>query len=107
MTTARDTTGDEREPDWSRIPPELSFIVGPAQRYGHIEFEEEVEAFEATASPAQRAELRQLATRLWEERDSEDGHAVVAWIAANDFQGRPEVEQVIWLVTLLSKLGYC
>ena len=66
---------DEPEPDSARIPPSLSFIIEPAKRYGHIQFEEEIEKFEATASDAEKAELRKLAHRLWEERRAEDGLA--------------------------------
>ena len=94
-------------PDWSRIPRPLAFIIEPAKRYGHIQFEEQVEQFEATASDAQKTELRELARRLWEERKCEDGHALVAWVTGQDGVKHPEVARVEWLMELLNRLGYC
>ena len=97
----------DNTPDWSRIPQALAFIIEPAKRYGHIQFEEQVEEFEATASDDEKAELKQLAHRLWEERGCEDGHAVVAWVRQEDITKHAEAARVEWLMVLLNKLGYC
>jgi hypothetical protein len=95
------------EPDWSRIPPSLSFIIEPAKRYGHIQFEEQVEEFENAASDADKSELRKLADRLWEERGAEDGHALVDWVSKQSLVAHPEAARVEWLMVLLNRLGYC
>jgi len=95
------------EPDWSRIPQLLAFIAEPAERYGLIQFDEQVDAFEATASESQRAELRQLARRLWEDRDGADGHALVDWVTKQNLTEHPEAARVEFLMVLLNRLGYC
>ena len=95
------------EPDWSRIPASLSFIIEPAKRYGRIQFDEQVDEFQNTASDADKSELRKLAARLWEERNCEDGHALVAWILKQSLVAHPEAARVEFLMVLLNKLGYC
>jgi hypothetical protein len=97
----------DREPEWSRIPPSLAFIIEPAKRYGHIQFEEQVEAFEGSATDDERTELKKLAERLWEERNCEDGHALVDWVRRQDLVKHPEAARVEFLMVLLNKLGYC
>ena len=98
---------DDDKPDWSRIPRRLAFMIEPAKQYGHIQFEAEVEAFDQSASAAQRAELRALARRLWEERDCEDGHAVVEWVVKQDLAKHAEAARIEFLMMLLQRLGYC
>jgi hypothetical protein len=94
-------------PDWSRIPRHLQFIIQPAQRYGQIQFDEQIEEFEATAPEAQKDELQQLARRLWDERDAADGHALVAWVTGQELAKHPEAARVEFLMVLLNRLGYC
>jgi hypothetical protein len=95
------------QPDWSRIPPSLAFVIEPAKRYGHIQFEEQVEAFEGSVTDEEKTELRKLAERLWEERNGEDGHALVGWVTRQDLVKHPEAARVEFLMVLLNKLGYC
>ena len=97
----------DSEPDWSRIPTALTFIIEPAKRYGHLQFEEQVEAFEASATEDERAELKRLAERLWDECDCADGHALVAWVTGQDLLRHAEAARVEFLMVLLNRLGYC
>ena len=93
--------------DWSSVPAPLAFIIGPAQRYGHLQFDEQLDEFDAAATAEQRDELRQLAGRLWDERDAADGHALVAWVTRQDLLKNPAAARVEFLMVLLNRLGYC
>jgi len=94
-------------PDWSRIPESLAFIIQPAKRFGHIQFEEQIDQFQKTATKAEKAELKQLADRLWEERDCEDGHALTAWVTTQSLTKHAEAARVHFRMELLNELGYC
>src|SRR5688572_16346004 len=96
----------EQSLDWSKLPPNLRFIIGPAETYGWIQFGEEIEEFERTATDAQTDELKRLADRLWNERDAEDGHGVVAWVARQDIVNDEAAARVEFLLVLLTELGY-
>ena len=92
--------------DWTRLPSNLRFIIEPAEKYGWIQFGEQIDEFEQTGTDAQKSELKKLADRLWNERDAEDGHAVVAWVAKQDIVKDEAAAHVEFLLVLMTELGY-
>ena len=46
--------------DWSKLPPELAWLVSPAERYGQYQFHNRISNFLESATPADIADLRSL-----------------------------------------------
>jgi hypothetical protein len=46
--------------DWSKLPEEMSFLAGPAEKYQDVVFDEQQEDFVANATSDQRKEFEEL-----------------------------------------------
>ncbi len=59
--------------DWTKLPPELRYLVEPAEKYGKYQFPEEVDAFINTMTSSQLDELLEIDRRsLTDETKIED-----------------------------------
>lgn len=90
--------------DWSKLPDGLDYLISCADRFGAIQFDEQVDEFIKTAPEEERAELKMLAIRLWKETD--DGHSVVDWLRHTSIVEHPEAARVYFLLNLLNAMGY-
>jgi hypothetical protein len=89
--------------DRSTLPPHLAYLVPLAEKYGNIQFPDQIDDFIARGSNVEKDELAALARRLWEE--SEDGHDAVEWTMRLPLTQSPASARVHFLLTLLTELG--
>ncbi len=94
----------ERQPDWSTLPPELTYIIPLAEKYGQLQFEDQIDDFITNGTDEEKQELKNLAKRLWE--DTEDGHLAVEYTMGLSLVAHPESARIHFLLTLLTELGY-
>jgi hypothetical protein len=59
--------------DWSKLPPSLEYLARPAEIYGGLRFDDEIDSFlNERMTAAEQAELRVLSQRFgqdWEDID--------------------------------------
>ena len=82
--------------DWTKLPAELRWLEGPAERYGRLQFDDPIYDFLRSASRAVRDELRQLGRR-WGEAYP----AIDAWLNAHRITVHPEAALVYFTGYLL------
>ena len=62
--------------DWSKLPPSLQYLAGPAEVYGRLQFEDRIYEFlQEQMSADQRAELQELSHRY-----RRDDKAINRWL---------------------------
>jgi hypothetical protein len=89
--------------DWTKLPPELHYLRAPAEKFGRIQFDDQIERFLAVASAEEREQLRGLATHICR---SGDAPRIIAWLSWHPSTKDPEGALVTWLMNLLTALGY-
>ena len=82
--------------DWVKLPPELSWLATPAERYGHYQFDDRIYDFLRGVDPAERGELREL-SRRW----GEAWPVIDAWLIAHPIRKHPEARLVYFTGHLL------
>src|SRR4051794_40322065 len=90
--------------EWSKLPAGLGYIARPAEVYGTIQFGEQIDAFMAAATDAEKADLAALADRLWKWTD--DGERLVEWLIETDLVEHKEAARVHFLLILLHEMGF-
>jgi hypothetical protein len=58
--------------DWSKLPPTLAYLVGPAEKYGHYQFEDRIFEFLRGMSEPDKQELTVLVQRTIPDNDEID-----------------------------------
>jgi hypothetical protein len=61
--------------DWSKLPPNLAWLAGPAERYGGYQFHDRILAFLRQASSGELADLRAV-----QQRWAVNYPAIDAWL---------------------------
>lgn len=86
--------------DWTKLPRELRYLAAPAEKYGKIQFDNQVEEFLRTVTPEQIAELRPVA-----ERANGDVMALHKWMDAYNMCVHQEAARVHFFLTLMTEMG--
>jgi hypothetical protein len=84
------------ELDWSKLPPELGWLVTPAEKYGRLQFDDAIYAYLRELRPAERSELQEIG-RQW----GEAWPAIDAWLTAYRMTTHPEARLVYFTGVLL------
>ncbi|OWK38521.1 hypothetical protein [Fimbriiglobus ruber] len=83
--------------DWSKLPPPLRYLAGPAEVYGELQFESRIYEFlEKRMTEDERSELRELSRRY-----DRDGEAINRWLDAFSITDHPEARLVYFTGHLL------
>ena len=64
---------DERILDWQKLPEDLWYLASPAERYGVIQFDAEIDEFADAMDERARAELQAIAARVDRNEKQIDG----------------------------------
>lgn len=84
--------------DWSKLPSSLSYLAGPAERYGRLQFDDPVYEFlQDLMTPAEQLELRAL-----NQRWLQDEKAIDAWLDEFRMTEHPEARLVYFTGYLLA-----
>ena len=84
--------------DWSKLPPHLSYLAEPSERYGEIQFENQIMEFldqEATAADLER--LRKIKFQL-----IRDEVEIIEWIDQLGITEHREAALVYFLLHLVA-----
>jgi hypothetical protein len=83
--------------DWSKLPPSLSYLAGPAERYGRLQFDDPIYKFlQERMTPDEQTELRAL-----NERYRKDWEAIDRWLDEFRMTKHPEARLVYFTGCLL------
>ena len=99
--------GPEEAFDWTKLPPDLYYVVEPASKYGRIQFGDQIDVFERLKTGVETRELQAIARRT-----EDDIHDIMGWVRQMDEASRanrqsdPEVSRLHFFLTLLHELGY-
>ena len=91
-------TKHPEELDWNKLPATLRYLAGPAEVYGHYQFEDAImDFFCARMTPHERAELQALGRRYLQ-----DGEAIGHWLDEYPMTRHPEARLVYFTGHLLA-----
>lgn len=83
--------------DWSKLPPHLRYLAGPAEVYGDIQFENKIYKFlKERMTPDEKEELRALRQRF-----EQDHEAIYKWVDELSITAHREAALVYFLGHLL------
>lgn len=88
--------------DWSKIPGELQYLVGPASKYGIIQSDDDVSSFCRSVSNVQLKELQEVSKAVAEGEDN-----VEAFLDRFPITEHPEACCVYFLIGLIDALKCC
>lgn len=83
--------------DWEKLPKGLRYLSGPAEKYGHYQFEDRIRDFYDTMTDDQNAELIRLLARV-----QSDEEAIDIWLDGCSMTEHPEARLVYFLLQLLA-----
>jgi hypothetical protein len=88
--------------DWSKLPKGLEYLIAPAEEYGDIQFDDQIDEFVKNVTPEQRAELTALAEEI---KRREDNAVIRKWLDAFPTTDHPEASRIAWTINLFQALG--
>jgi len=56
--------------NWSKLPDSLAYLVGPATKYGKLQFDDPIYNFLQNITPDEKVELQELRKRMSEDYDA-------------------------------------
>jgi hypothetical protein len=83
--------------DWTKLPTNLSYLAGPAEKYGRYQFEDKIFRFLDRMSQAEKAELTQLL-----QQTIKDDREINKWLDQYPMTTHPEARLVYFLEHLLA-----
>jgi hypothetical protein len=93
---------DSPEParDWGQLPPDLRYLVAPAERYGHLSSHDEINEAVERLTAEESEELAALGRRV-----TEDYRKIRTWEAPRPYSKSPEAWRLRNLQLLLLRSG--
>jgi hypothetical protein len=86
--------------DWNKLPAELRYLAEPAREFGGIQFGEQIDAFKATATPAQLKYLTPIACRA-----HADFEKINRWLDEYRMTQHQEAARVYFLLQLVTEMN--
>ena len=86
--------------DWTKLPPDLSYLAGPAAKYGHYCNIFTVAERINRMTPEEKEELAVVARRVIEDDDG-----IREWQKKFDMLEHPEAERIHFLFGVIEQLG--
>jgi hypothetical protein len=84
--------------DWTKLPPDLAYLAGPAEKYGHYQIEDKIFDFLRTMSEDDKREL----TALLAPRTEGEAAQLEEWLDKYRITKHPEARLVYFLGYLLA-----
>lgn len=91
--------GEVVQLDWSKLPPELQYLAGPAEKYGKYQFMEDVWNFFDRMTPAEYEELLEV-----ERRGKEDWKKIDEFLDRYPMTEHKECALIYFLFLLIDAL---
>jgi hypothetical protein len=89
--------------NWDKLPTELKFLIGPAERYGPVRSTEQNERFVSQLSSEQQEELRNTSAQL---RNAALTKIFFDWIEAHPELNHAESDLLVNLKAVMDLAGY-
>jgi hypothetical protein len=87
--------------DWNKLPERFHYLIAPAEKYGEIQFDDQIDEFLAAITAEQRSELTALAAQIRQRNDTD---AINAWRKEHRSVDHPEASRITWMLNLLTQL---
>ncbi len=87
--------------DWSKVPEEFSYLIAPAEKYGEIQFDDQIEEFLKNVTSEQRSELAIVANQI---KSKDDYKRIGQWLVQTGHV-HAEVSRISWMINLLLQLN--
>jgi hypothetical protein len=89
--------------DWTKLPEEMRWLAGPAEKYGKHQFHNDRVGFAKRITPEERNELREVVRRVWRDRATLERFQ--AWTQAHTAGDHPETNLIAGMWDLIVGLG--
>jgi len=85
--------------EWNELPAEFHYLIPYAERYGTVQFEDQIDCFRRRITRVEKFDLSIVG-----ERVNDDLHQLVAWILQRSIVKSPAARLIHFLLTLLGEL---
>jgi hypothetical protein len=86
--------------NWLKLPSEFHYVISAANKFGTIQFEEQIDCFARYATKVELSELSSVAMQT--RCDMPD---LVEWMTKHSLVEHPEARLLYFLLSLLNELG--